>query len=137
MGKSVCEFLAKEGVNVFAVGRSEDKLADTMALIQDKGIKTGSKLVDMSDLDGVGQIVPACVEAIGGMNILINAAGILGKSSGSEQDWINCINVDLTSLMQLTKKAIPEIEKGERGAIINIASVAGRQGMKGSAACKS
>ena len=88
IGKAICDALAVEGVNIFAVGRNASKLAELTGSFT--GIKTGSIVADLSDLNAVKEIVPACVNSLGGINIhsstvlVLFALAIRLKKNGSK-----------------------------------------------------
>lgn len=88
---------------------------------------------DMSDRASVEAFVSAAVEALGGINVLVNNAGISGPTAPVEQlapdQWQAVLDVNLTGTFNVTRLAIPHLKKSPApGVIINMASVGGRFG---------
>jgi 3-oxoacyl-[acyl-carrier protein] reductase len=122
-------------VNILAVGKTQKKLDETISQIENSELKIVGKIADLSDVNVADSVISDCVQSLGGLNILINAAGVDAYSQDSSDKWEKCINVNLISLMKLTKCALPHIEKHSRGAVINIASDAGRETEHGMTPC--
>jgi NAD(P)-dependent dehydrogenase (short-subunit alcohol dehydrogenase family) len=91
-----------------------------------------AKLCDMASRAQIERMVPDAVSALGGLDVLINNAGIAGLTLPVDQyppdDWDKVIAVNLTAMFDVTRLAIPHLKKSKSGAIINMASIAGRFG---------
>ena len=72
------------------------------------------------------------VDALGGLDVLVNNAGISGPTAPVEEmnpdDWEKVTQVDLNGTFNVTRLAIPYLKKSQAGVIINMSSVAGRFG---------
>ena len=91
----------------------------------------------MASADSVKGMVEIAAEE--GIDILVNNAGILRAGSvvsTSEADWDQVINVNLRNVYLCSKYALPHIAKRTDGAVVNIASVAGLDGLRDSAVCR-
>ena len=84
---------------------------------------------DVSDASQCQRAVRSAVEAWGRVDILVNNVGIGGPAGNAVdldvEEWDRALRVNVTSMMLMAKYAIPEMRKVGRGAIVNIASVAG------------
>jgi NAD(P)-dependent dehydrogenase (short-subunit alcohol dehydrogenase family) len=91
-----------------------------------------AKPCDMSSRTQIERMVPEAVAALGGLDVLINNAGIAGLTLPVEHyppdDWDKVIAVNLTAMFDVSRLAIPHLKKSKSGCIINMASIAGRFG---------
>jgi NAD(P)-dependent dehydrogenase (short-subunit alcohol dehydrogenase family) len=82
----------------------------------------------------IERMVPEAVKALGGLDVLINNAGIAGLTLPVEQMppdvWDKVVAVNLTAMFDVTRLAIPHLKQSKMGCIINMASIAGRFGFK-------
>lgn len=94
------------------------------------GLKTG--ICDVSKRQDIERMMSACIAALGGLDVLVNNAGIAGPTAPVEtldpDEWEKVMQVDLTGTFNVTRCAIPHLKKSEAGVIINMSSVAGRFG---------
>src|SRR5471032_3326815 len=91
-----------------------------------------AKPCDMASRAQIERMVPEAVAALGGLDVLINNAGIAGLTLPVEQyppdDWDKVIAVNITAMFDVSRLAIPHLKKSKAGCIINMASIAGRYG---------
>jgi NAD(P)-dependent dehydrogenase (short-subunit alcohol dehydrogenase family) len=87
---------------------------------------------DVTSLADVERLFEEVKKNLGGLDVLINNAGIAGPTAKVEdirpQDWDRCIAVDLNGMFYVTRKAMPLIKAAGGGSIINLSSIAGRFG---------
>lgn len=87
---------------------------------------------DMASRDEIERMVPEAVAALGGLDVLINNAGIAGLTLPVDQmppdEWDKVIAVNLTAMFDVSRLAIPHLKSSKSGSIINMSSIAGRYG---------
>jgi NAD(P)-dependent dehydrogenase (short-subunit alcohol dehydrogenase family) len=93
-----------------------------------------AKPCDMASRADIERMVPDAVNALGGLDVLINNAGIAGLTLPVDQyppdDWDKVIAVNLTAMFDVSRLAIPHLKQSKAGVIINMASIAGRFGFQ-------
>ena len=87
---------------------------------------------DMAVRAEIERMVPEAVGALGGLDVLINNAGIAGLTLPVDQmpadEWDKVVTVNLTAMFDVSRLAIPHLKNSKAGCIINMASIAGRYG---------
>jgi NAD(P)-dependent dehydrogenase (short-subunit alcohol dehydrogenase family) len=91
-----------------------------------------SSVCDVSDLDQVDALFSDVKSVLGGLDVLVNNAGIAGPTGKVEEisvaDWERCIAIDLNGMFYCTRLGMPMIKAAGGGSIINLSSTAGRLG---------
>jgi NAD(P)-dependent dehydrogenase (short-subunit alcohol dehydrogenase family) len=131
MGREIARLFAAEGAALALLDRNE---AGVQAVAAELGA-TGYGC-DVTDRAGVTSVVTAAGDAMGGMDGLINAAGILDITPFVDLDpasWDRMIAVNLTGPFNVVKAALPFLFKAEAATIVNIASVSALMPMPGTA----
>ena len=133
IGRVMSERFAREGAQVVCAARSEDLLHEAVAAIASAGGRAIAVAADASLEAGAQAIVEAGVKAFGGIDTLVNNAGDGGPTKAvqdySLDDWYYTVNSCMTSAFLCTHFAVPAMIRAGRGAIVNIASMAGRRGL--------
>jgi NAD(P)-dependent dehydrogenase (short-subunit alcohol dehydrogenase family) len=128
IGRAIAETLHGAGVRVHVCDVSEAALAQCRAALP---AVTGS-LTDVADEGQVDRLFQDVRRELGGLDILINNAGIAGPTGGIETlapaDWRRTIEVNLNSQFYCTRLAVPLLREAGDGIIVNISSAAGRHG---------
>src|SRR5712671_3159630 len=87
---------------------------------------------DVANLSDVDKLFEETKKNLGGLDVLINNAGIAGPTAKVEdirpEDWERCIAVDLNGMFYCTRKAMPLLKQAGGGSIVNLSSIAGRFG---------
>ena len=132
IGRATAIELAKQGVNLGLISRSEEELsALCKELTAQYGIQAVYAIADVSVRSQAEAAVDSLIEQLGTVDILINNAGIAQFGTLLEmdpEDWEKIIQVNLMGTYYITRKVLPEILKQNEGSIINIASTAGEKG---------
>lgn len=131
IGKAIAIALAKEGVNVILIARTQtdiDQLADEASNL---GVKSLALAADVSDINSINSAVEKALAKFKTIDILINNAGIaaFGKFMELEPaEWEKIIQVNLMGTYYTTRAVIPNMIERQTGDIINISSTAGLTG---------
>lgn len=125
LGYSMAEGLMEAGCEVTIVGTS-DKVYEVADEFCKKGFRCHGVKADLGKREQVYQAFAGCMEALGDLDILVNAHGIQRRCSSEAfpmQDWDDVINVNLNSVFILCQEAAKVMLKKGYGKIINIASM--------------
>jgi NAD(P)-dependent dehydrogenase (short-subunit alcohol dehydrogenase family) len=130
IGREFARAFAATGARVFVCDIDEPALA---AIARDvPGVI--AKRYDMARRAEIEAMVPDAVGQLGGLDVLINNAGISGMTlpvvDYPPDDWDKVVAVNLTAMFDVTRLAIPHLKQSNAGVIINMSSVAGRFGFK-------
>jgi len=108
-------------INEQAIEAAKQKILGLLATLCNNGKR--------SDIE---RMVPAAVEALGGLDVLVNNAGISGPTAPVEEmdpdKWEEVMTVDLIGTFNVTRLAIPHLKKSSAGSIITMSSLGGRFG---------
>ena len=127
LGLGIAKGFAQAGADVVLIARTEDQLRDAAAQIEALGRRAWAFPFDLGDTDGIAALFErACADA-GGVDILLNAAGIQRRGPAEElslADWQKVLDINLTSFFAMSQAFARHcIAAGKRGKIINIASL--------------
>ena len=129
LGFAIAQRLAASGARLSLWDRDEKALADAAKAI---GAATHTARVDVSDEADVGRARDATVRELGGVDILVCSAGITGPNMVTWEyplkDWKQVLDINLTGIFLCNKAVVPAMQKKDYGRIVNIASIAGKEG---------
>ena len=135
IGKSIAETLARHGVHVVCISKSDTCKAVAEGILTSGG-KAESMVVDVSDGTAVAAACADLNSRHGKVDILVNNAGITRDNlllRMKDEDWLAVINTNLNSCFFWTKGLIHPMSRGRWGRIVNISSVIGLHGNAGQA----
>lgn len=136
IGLALAEEFAKAGANLAVCGTREDALAQAAKTLEAYGAKVYTQKVNVADAKDCDSFVEKAVKALGGLDVLVNNAGITKDNLTvrmSEQDWDDVIAVNLKGTFLMSKAALKVMFKKRSGNIVNISSVVGEMGNPGQA----
>ncbi|MEU5916841.1 SDR family oxidoreductase [Streptomyces sp. NPDC047141] len=125
IGQATVLRVLAEGGRVVAADISEDGLKDTVAKAGDAADRLTTVVVNVGDEASVRAGVAAAVEALGGLDVLVNAAGILRSSHTHEtslDSFEQVIRINLTGTFLMIREAIPALLEGNGSAVVNFSS---------------
>jgi len=125
IGRAVAVRLAAEGAAVAVIDIAAASAADTAAAIADAGGRALAVAADVASQDDVHAGIRSAVAAFGGIDVLVNNAGVVRYGTVPElsvEDWHLVLGTNLTGTFFTCKYAIPEMRARGGGAIVNTAS---------------
>jgi len=135
IGKAIALMYAKEGADVLVNYHSNDAAArETVAEIEKLGRKGVAVAADVADYKSAQDMVEECVKQLGGVDIVVNNAGVSKPSmllKMSEEDWDSIIDIHLKAAFNTTQAAGRHMKEKQYGKIINVISTAGIFGTVG------
>jgi NAD(P)-dependent dehydrogenase (short-subunit alcohol dehydrogenase family) len=131
LGHATALLFGREGAKVFAVDCNGDGVVETVNAIRADGGTALGGVTDVADAESVQSSVEYMVEQFGGLQVLVNVAGI-GKAARfeeiDEREWSRTLAVNLTGVFHTTKAALPHLLQHRGANIVNVASIAGLRG---------
>ncbi len=127
IGRATALLFARNGWKVVAFGRNEIELNSLRDEARNSDGSVRIQLGDITELVHVDRLVSETIDNFGGMNALINAAGIIKTGSIEDttlDDWDTMMNVNLRSAFYLMQKCVPHLA-ATKGNVVNVSSVTG------------
>ncbi len=134
IGRAIAIALAQEGYRVVMVARSKELLDELHRQLDERGLATLPLAADITTSDAIDRIVTETLQWSGSIDVLVNNAGIgvfkrAVEMSAEEFDAMWMLNV--RAPVMLARAVLPHMIAAERGAIVNIASLAGKNSFVG------
>ena len=137
IGRAIALQLAEDGFDIAVIFAGNEAAAqETCALIEQKGRKAVPVRCDVSDPQQCRDAVKAALDNFGGIDVLVNNAGITRDAlvlSMKEEDFEKVIDTNLNSAFYMIKNTYHQFMKRRSGRIINISSISGLMGNAGQA----
>ena len=132
MGRAIAAAFVAEGANVVIADVNAERAAQTAQEMSSKGnvIAFGC---DVTNADMVADTVRRSEEHLGGIDVLVNNAGVITMAKCvdvSEKDWDFVMDVNAKGVFLMVRATLPRMLQRGRGSIVNIASQAGKRGYK-------
>lgn len=134
IGRAIARRFAREGAAVAVAARTPSEVEAVAREIEALGGMGVAIRLDQSDPESIERGVAAALEALGGLDVLVNNAGVFEVAPIQEltpEAWERLVQVNLTGPLRVTQAALPALLES-RGVILNVSSVAGLQGFPGS-----
>jgi NAD(P)-dependent dehydrogenase (short-subunit alcohol dehydrogenase family) len=127
IGRVMAETFVNAGAKVHICDVVRPAMDETV-----QALKVTASVCDVSDLKQVDALFADVKKHLGGLDVLINNAGIAGPTGKVEdiavEDWERCIAVDVNGMFYCTRLGVPMLKAAGGGSIINLSSAAGRLG---------
>ena len=127
IGKATALAFAESGIDIALVSRSQDKLKAVADDSRKLGVEAKAYVLDLAETEQVKAKLAAIADDFGGVNVLVNNAG-MGYTNSLENtslaDWQQVLNLNLTSVFQCIQGILPQMRGRDWGTIVNVASIA-------------
>lgn len=137
IGRATALALGRAGYRVGICSRSTEKVEATLAELRAQGVTAAGAAADVADPDQVRHLVDQVRGALGEIDVLVNNAGVLIARPIEEltlEHWDVTMATNLRSLYLTTRLVLPGMRTRRQGTIVNVASLAGRNGFVGGSA---
>ena len=135
IGLAIVNRLVASGARVRIWDRDDRMLAKAVAAL---GAAASGDAVDVTDVDSISRGVKGALEALGRIDVFVNNAGIAGPTMPVVDypvaDWRQVIDIDLNGPFLCCRAVVPHMTRAGYGRIVNIASIAGKEGNPNAAA---
>jgi 3-oxoacyl-[acyl-carrier protein] reductase len=131
IGKAIAEAFAAEGSKVALNARASHDLDEVVASLQRKGAEALAAPADVTNRQAVQEMVERVASQFGTIDVLVNNAGGIGSFAGFEEltdaDWQTLFDLNVFSVVRVTRAVLPYMRRHKHGRIINISSESGIQ----------
>lgn len=134
IGKGIASFLAMDGFEVGLIARSRDLLEDVRHGIEEQGGTCFAAACDLRDADTTSLAIAAAVEGLGGVDALVNNAGLVIRKNVfdiSLDEWRDMIDTNVNGMFYATRAVLPYFKAQNQGHIVNISSISGKVPLSG------
>ena len=134
IGRAIAMKLAERGAAVVVADLNEEQGRKTAADLRGIGVDTLACEMDVTSPDSAEQTARETIGRFGKIDILVNNAGVVGapgwydSNESREEDWAACYEVNLRGMVIATEAVVPSMKEARSGKLINISSIAGREG---------
>ena len=129
LGFAMAQRILASGAKVSLWDRDAAALDKAVAAL---GAEASSKVVDITDITGLGRVHAEVEAEIGPVSILVNSAGVAGNNAPLDEydpdEWRRVVEINLNGTFYVNKVVVPSMKARNYGRIVNIASVAGKEG---------
>ncbi|SFD67858.1 3-oxoacyl-[acyl-carrier protein] reductase [Lentibacillus persicus] len=135
IGRATALELAREGVHVGLLARTESKLKTVKEEVEAQGVKASYVVCDIADMANVNNAIDYLKRELGNADILLNNAGIGLHGDFLEidpDDWKHTLEVNVFGTYHVTRAVLPQMIEKNQGDIMNISSSNGLKGTAGS-----
>lgn len=133
IGQAVALKLAREGAHVAVAGRNRERLEELVGSITADGGRALALTADLAADGEARELALKVADALGGLDVLVNAAGILASGTletTSMAAWDEMMNINLRSVFELMQACLPALSE-RKGNIVNVSSVTGPRAFPG------
>ena len=137
IGLQTATLLATRGANLLLVARNESRLSELGVRLRAYGTRVETVAADLATTEGRQHLSAAAQKFPGGINVLINNAGVNRFDlfdKQSDTDLATVVNINLLAPMLLTQQFLPLLEQQQKAVVLNVGSIVGSIGLPGQVA---
>jgi 3-oxoacyl-[acyl-carrier protein] reductase len=137
IGRATALALGRAGYRVGVCARTESRIRSVLTDLDREGIEAAGCPADVGNPIEAARAVDEATRALGEIDVLVNNAGILIAKPLEEltlEDWDSTMSTNVRSLYLVTRAVLPSMRRRRHGSIVNVASLAGRNGFAGGTA---
>ncbi|MBU8897998.1 short-chain dehydrogenase [Corallococcus sp. H22C18031201] len=131
IGRAIAATLAREGVRVCLTARGAEALEATAETLRAEGAEVTQVVADVATPEGATQAVDTAVQALGGLDILVNNVGGSGGAGAFDvatpAQWTDVLNRNLLSAVWCSQRAVEVMRERGGGSIVHLNSIFGRE----------
>jgi len=136
IGQGVAQALGRQGAIVIGTATTQEGADNITEALRNANVEGYGMMLDVRSAESVSSLISTIKERSGAVNILVNNAAVTQDNlflRMKEEEWLQVIETDLTSIFRLSKACMRDMLKAHWGRIINIGSVVGSTGNPGQA----
>ena len=133
IGRATAQAFLDGGARVAINGRTQDSVAQAIEALGNHD-RLATAPGDVATAAGCEAVVGAALEALGGLDVLVNSAGVFERRPLAESDeafWDSMMDINVKGTYFCSRAALSALEDGGGGSIVNLASIAGLEGYAG------
>src|SRR3954467_4325953 len=137
IGRATAFALGRAGYKIGALARTEPKVRQLIADLKAEGIEAAGASADVGRPDQITPAMDQLTRTLGDPDVLVNNAGVLIAKPFEEltlEDWDTTMSTNVRSLYLVSRAVVPAMRRRRSGTIVNVASLAGRNGFVGGTA---
>ena len=137
IGRATAFALGRAGYRVGVCARTESKVRNLVKALDAEGFEAAGAAADVGNPEQVARLIETVTGTLGQIDVLVNNAGVLIGKPFEEltlEDWDSTMGTNVRSLYLVTRAVLPGMRQRKRGDIVNVASLAGRNGFAGGTA---
>ncbi len=134
IGRAIAIKMAEQGANILVSDINEDAANQTASDLAELGVTSAVQVTNVVDSEATEAMAAKAMEEFGKIDILVNNAGVAGapgwyeRSASTEEDWRFTYQVNVIGSVNAANAVVPHMKKARYGKILNLASIAGREG---------